>query len=348
MPSIEEALAQYPRENLTRTPTPLQRLDNLSAHLDVNFYIKRDDLTDLALGGDKPRKLEYEIAKARAEGADTLVTCGSAQSNHCRLTAAAAHSLGMECHVVMSSDRWQAFQGNLLTVYLMGANVKFIETEDHWELEEHVLKLCGELRSQGRKPYYIPVSGSTPLSCLGYVRGGLEILSQLSEGNVKPDVVYTPFGTGGTYSAMMMTFREKGHECPFIGISVNGRYAKCMENLDKYWNGVAELLRIDPVPKRRHSEVYDEFIGEEYGDPTEAALDAILLMAKTEGILLDPVYSGKVFSGFLKHHGEGRWQSGQTVLFLHSGGVPALFAYHKVIEAHLRKRGVDVPDFGKA
>ncbi len=336
---IEEALKEYPKENLTRTPTPLQFLPHLSKDLGLNFYLKRDDLTDLALGGDKPRKLEYEIAQAKAKGADYLVTCGSSQSNHARLTTAAARHLGLDVAVVLSHDQWHAIQGNLLTVYLMGARVKIVHTEDHWDLEEHALALCKELEESGRKPHYIPVSGTTPHSSLGYISGALETFEQLSTQGIVPDAVYLPFGTGGIFTAIMLTFREKGIDTPFIGISVNRSLDKCYANLDKWWNALCELLEIDSTRPRGKFDLYEKFIGKEYGDPTEAGLDAIMKMATAEGILLDPVYSGKVFSGFLSHYEEGRWQKGQTILMLHSGGVPAVFAYANIIEEHLRKRG---------
>ncbi len=158
MASIEDTLNSYPRISLTRLPTPLHPLPHLSARLDLSVSIKRDDLTDLVFGGDKPRKLEYEVAQALAHGADTLVTCGSSQSNHARLTIAAARKVGMQCAVVLSRDRFEAFQGNLLTVYLMGAQVHMVESSDHWNLERQALDLCGTLRSQGHVPHYIPVS----------------------------------------------------------------------------------------------------------------------------------------------------------------------------------------------
>jgi 1-aminocyclopropane-1-carboxylate deaminase/D-cysteine desulfhydrase-like pyridoxal-dependent ACC family enzyme len=337
---IEKALNSFPREILTRTPTPLQYLPYLSHQLDLKIYLKRDDLTDLTLGGDKPRKLEYEIAQAKAKGADTLVTYGSSQSNHARLTTAAARRAGLDCVVVLSMDEWHAIQGNLLTVYLMGARVEMIETADHWDLEQQTLDMCDQLKGEGKNPHYIPVSGTTPHSCLGYVRAGLETIGQLEEVSIQPDVVYTPFGTGGIFTAMLLTFRDKGYTNPFIGISVNRGLDACYEYLDKWWAGLCDLLELDPGIQRGSYEIYDQFIGKEYGDPTEAGLDAILRLGRTEGILLDPVYSGKMFSGFFTHYEEGRWASGQTMLLLHSGGVPAIFAYHAVLEEHLRKRGL--------
>ncbi len=338
--NIRQALSEYPKENLTSKPTPLQFLPHLSEKLQVNVYLKRDDLTDLALGGDKPRKLEYEIAQARAKGADTLVTCGSSQSNHARLTTAAARKLGWGCEVLLSHDQWHAIQGNLLTVYLMGAKVTVVHTDDHWDLEEQALARCEQLKAEGKNPHYIPVSGTTKFSCLGYVSGALEILDQLAEQEVTLDAVYTPFGTGGIFSAMLLTFREKGLDCPFIGISVNRKLDQCLANLQTWWSALCELLNLDGIFPKKPFEIHDQYIGKEYGDPTEACLDAILFLARTEGILLDPVYSGKMMAGFLAHSQEGRFQAGKNVLLLHSGGVPAIFAYHKVIEEHLRKRGV--------
>jgi len=340
MQSIEQALQHYPRETFTRTPTPLDHLKHLSKALDIELYLKRDDLTDLALGGDKPRKLEYEIAQARAQGADTLVTCGSSQSNHARLTTAAARSLGLDCAVVLSQDMWKAFQGNLLTVCLMGAQVEVVETPDHWDLEEHALALCEKLKAKGRKPHYIPVSGTTPHSCLGYVRATLELIEQLKDMQLQPDAIYTPFGTGGIFTAMLLTLRESGLDTPLIGISVNRQLPECKENLEHWWGALCGLLDRDPQRARGDFEIYDAFIGKEYGDPTEACLDAILKMAKTEGVLLDPVYSGKTFSGLLAQHQQGRWSQGQRILMLHSGGVPALFAYHQAIQTHLEKHNL--------
>jgi 1-aminocyclopropane-1-carboxylate deaminase/D-cysteine desulfhydrase-like pyridoxal-dependent ACC family enzyme len=339
MHPIELALRKHPKVPLMDGPTPLQRLDHLSAALDLNIYLKRDDLTPLALGGDKPRKLEYELARAQAAGADMLVTCGSAQSNHARLTTAAARRAGLDCAVVLSQDEWQALQGNLLTVYLMGADVHLVPTADHWDLEQHVFELIDTLKAQGRRPHYIPISGTTPHSCLGYIDGALETLGQLSEQRVGLDAIYTPFGTGGIFSAMLMTFRAHGIAAPFHGISVNRPKSTCLENLDHWWAALSDLLDRAPDEPRGEHQIFDEFIGREYGDPTEAGLDAILMLAESEGILLDPVYSAKMFSGFFQHCQDGRWASGQTVLLLHSGGVPALFAYHAPIARHLKKQG---------
>jgi D-cysteine desulfhydrase family pyridoxal phosphate-dependent enzyme len=337
---MKKSLTDYPRVKLTDSPTPLDYLSNLSQDLGPGIYLKRDDLTNLALGGDKPRKLEYELAYALDKGVDILVTCGSAQSNHARLTTAAARHLGLDCAVVLSRDEYLAFQGNLLTVYLMGAQVHLVDVVDHWDLEQHALSLCDSLKKEGLNPHYIPVSGTTPRSCLGYVRCGLEIVDQLAELDLQPDAFYLPFGTGGIFAGLMYALRQSRVDCPLIGISVNRDADSCQERLDKWWYELALLLDGEPQPSRGKFEIFDTFIGREYGDPTEDCLNAILLMAQSEGILLDPVYSGKVFSGLLAHCRQGRWSARQNLLMIHSGGIPALFAYHEPIREHLIRQGL--------
>jgi D-cysteine desulfhydrase len=337
--SFEELLDHYPRERLTRAPTPLDHLPNLSGRLGPEIYLKRDDLTDLTLGGDKPRKLEYELARAREQGADVLITCGSAQSNHARLTAAAARRLGMECEVVLSRDEYLRFQGNLLAVHLIARRVHFAEVEDHWALEAHAQNLADSLAARGEKPYIVPVSGTTPHSCLGYVRAGLEMANQLQEMSLNLDAIYLPFGTGGIFAGILTALRERAVETPLIGISVNQQEALCHPSLDTWWEALSQLLQRDPDRPRGAYEIHDDWVGREYGDPTEACLDAIMLMAGSEGILLDPVYSGKLFSGLVAHCRAGRWRPGQSLLMLHSGGVPALFAYAPELRRHLIGRG---------
>ncbi|WIV55307.1 1-aminocyclopropane-1-carboxylate deaminase/D-cysteine desulfhydrase [Amycolatopsis nalaikhensis] len=330
-------LARFPREHLALTPTPLDELSRLSAELGPRVLLKRDDLTGLALGGDKPRKLEYELARARRDGADVVVTCGSMQSNHARLTTAAARRLGMDCTVVLSRDAYDEFQGNLLTVRLLGADVRVVDVADHWGLDTHVQAVCDELRAAGRRPHAVPISGTTPHSCLGYVRAGLELAAQLRERGERPDAVYLPFGTGGIFTAVTLALRDQGFPCPVIGISVNQDRDACQADYRHWWGELTALLEIGAPPPE--VEIHDEFVGREYGDPTEACLDAILLLARTEGVLLDPVYSGKTFAGFLAHQAAGRWGAGHRVVVLHSGGVPALFAYHDALAEHLAKRG---------
>jgi len=240
--------------------------------------------------------------------------------------------------VVLSRDHYVAMQGNLLTVHLMGAEVHIVDTEDHWELEADALALCDRLRDEGRRPHYIPISGTTALSCLGYVAGALELARQFEDQGVGPDVVYLPFGTGGVFTGMFLTFRALGNKAPFVGISVNKTGAECQQFMDTWWLGISELLEVDADADRGDYTITNQFVGREYGDPTRAGLEAIAVMVETEGILLDSVYSGKVLSGLLHDVASGTIEPGSTVVMLHSGGTPALFAYHEAIAAFLETR----------
>lgn len=333
--AIRSLLDAHPRVHLAHTPTPLDRLDRLSAALGTEVHLKRDDLTGLALGGDKPRKLEYELARAQAAGADVIVTCGSAQSNHARLTTAAARTLGMDAAVVLSRDDYTDMQGNLLTVHLLGADVHLVDAADHRELEEPTRRLCDQLRTKGRRPHLVPVSGTTPTSCLGYVRAGLELADQLRDRDLKPDALYTPFGTGGIFAAMLLALRLSGSTIPMIGISVNYDRATCVNYVQHWTTSLTSVLGLSHVGNLDPYEIHDEFVGAEYGRVTDGCLDAILRFARSDGVLLDPVYTGKMAAGFLSHHRDGRWTDANRVVLLHSGGTPALFAYSTEITDYL-------------
>jgi D-cysteine desulfhydrase len=335
MGPFEVALARFPRIELTRADTPLQRLHHLSRRLDLDVWIKRDDLTDLALGGDKARKLEYELARAVAEGADTLVTCGSSQSNFARLVTAAARRIGLNCALVLSAGHHPENQGNLLVVRLMGAQVRMVDTADIWDLEDACLTLCDELRSGGHHPYYIPVSGTTALSCLGYVRAGFELIDQLELAGVRSAAVYAPFGTGGIVTGLRLALAERQSTANLIGVSVNRDRAACEDLAEQRAAELRSLVGISAGETSVAPELRDDQLGRGYGHVTPACLDAMAEVASAEGILLDPVYTGKVAAALIADARAGRWSPGATVVMLHSGGVPALFAYHQEVLQHL-------------
>lgn len=335
---LETRLARVPRVELTRDRTPLHELPHLSAEYGPRVLLKRDDLTDLALGGDKPRKLEYELARAVDERADTIVACGSSQSNFARLVTAAARRLGMSCELVLSRGHHPETQGNLLAIRLMGAGVRIVDIPDIWELEQSCLEVVAELRAAGRRPYYVPVSGTTPTSCLGYVRAGFELADQLEAMDVRPLALYTPFGTGGIFSGLFVALRERGMTFPLVGLSVNRDREACTALFRQRLSDIADVLGVEEAVAREDgAEIRDDQLGAGYGHPTEACLDAISTFARTEGILLDPVYSGKVGAGVLADLRSGRWPEGAPIVMVHSGGVPAIFAYHDEIVAHLAR-----------
>jgi 1-aminocyclopropane-1-carboxylate deaminase/D-cysteine desulfhydrase-like pyridoxal-dependent ACC family enzyme len=236
---------------------------------------------------------------------------------------------------VLGRDQYTQMQGNLLTVGILGAETHFVDTSDPWELEQPSLQLCTRLRAAGRRPYFIPVSGTTPTSCLGYVRGGFELIDQLRDHDLKLDALYTPFGTGGIFTAMLLALRLSGSATPVIGISVNCDRRTCLEHMRRWATSLTEVLGLGDIGDLGPYEIYDEFVGAAYGQVTKGCLDAILRFARSDGIFLDPVYSGKMAAGFLAHCDMNRWSNDARVALLHSGGTPALFAYAAEISTHL-------------
>ena len=335
---LERRLAAFPRVELVPAPIPLDHLAHLGKELGLDLWLKRVDLTPLALGGDKPRKLEFELGRALAEGADILVTCGSSQSNHARLTVAAARRVGIDAAVVLSRDDYTTMQGNLLTVHLMGADVIIVDAAEHWDLEVDAMAEVERLSQSGRHPYFIPVSGTTALSCLGYVAGALELGRQLEAEGVRPDAVYLPFGTGGIFTANLLALRFLGMGVRLSAVSVNRTVEECRSLVDTWWAGMCELLEIDADIPRGDYFITDEFVGRGYGDPTPQALDAISTLAEEERVLVDPVYSAKVLAALLANAAQGTIAAGSSVVMLHSGGTPAIFAYHEEIARHLSDR----------
>lgn len=326
---LSSLLDRHARIPLTRTPTPLQLLPHLSNRLGTQVAMKRDDLTDLTLGGDKPRKLEYELAGPVRDGVDWLVGCGSAQSNFARLLTAAARRLGLDCSLVLARGEHPEEQGNLLTVKLMGADILLVDTDDVWDLDAQCLALCEELRRHGHRPHYVPVSGTTPISCLGYVRAGVELANQLDDARLRPDALYLPFGTGGIAAGIAIGLHAAGKNIPLIGCSVNRPVSACAGQFDTLVPKIQTLL--DLPPSRLEIEIRDDQLGAGYGKATNDCLAAITELARTEGILLDPVYSGKVAATLLADCRNKRSSPDANVIMLHSGGVPALFAYHDEI-----------------
>jgi D-cysteine desulfhydrase len=331
--SMFDRLDGFHRIVLTRAPTPLQPLPHLSALLGVTISLKRDDLTDLALGGDKSRKLEYELARPLRDGADWLVGCGSAQSNFARLLTAAARRLGLGCSLVLARGEHPEEQGNLLVVRLMGAEVHLVDTDDVWDLDVNCRDLCEELRRRGHRPHYVPVSGTTATSCLGYVRAGLELAAQLNDAVIEPDALYVPFGTGGIAAGIAVGLHEAGKKLNLIGCSVNRPAEACAMQFSDWVSQIEGLLELEP--SHVTIEARDDQLGEGYGKATDLCLGAIRDFAQTEGVLLDPVYSGKVGATLLADLRGGRWRGGHLVM-LHSGGVPAIFAYRDEVVSFLR------------
>lgn len=324
-------LARFPRRRYTEGPTPIQRLEHLSDRLDgPNLYVKRDDLLGLAGGGNKTRKLEFVVADALARGADTLITCGSVQSNHCRLTLAAAVREGMRCQLVLEErvpDSYDpAASGNNFLYRLLG--VERIEVVPGGaDLEAAMGELADDLADQGRKGYVIPGGASTPRGALGYVACAEEILAQSFDAGLRIDHVVCASGSGGTHGGLLAGFVGNSAGIPVTGISVRHPRDHQEGHIHALANETAEFAGAEVKVPEGAVAVRDEYVGPGYSLPTEEMVEAVRLLARLEGILLDPVYTGKAMAGLLDLCREGAFADDDNVLFLHTGGAPSLYAY---------------------
>jgi D-cysteine desulfhydrase len=325
---ITEQLSRFDRLNLMPSATPLEKLERLSAWLERDIYIKRDDLTPLALGGNKLRKLEYLAADALAQGADTLVTAGAIQSNHVRQTAALAARLGLACFALLENPTGTEHpdylnNGNRLLLDLFDARVEQVENLDN--AQASLEALAARLRTGGKKPYIVPVGGSSPVGALGYVRAGLELAEQIDASGVEFCAVMLASGSAGTQAGLALALSERLPQLPVIGVTVSRDEDQQRPKVQALAEATASLLGM-PLPEAFKVHLWDEYYGPRYGEPNAGALAAIKLLAAQEGILLDPVYTGKAMAGLLDGVGRQRFNDG-PVLFLHTGGAPALFAY---------------------
>lgn len=316
----------YPKANLAFLPTPLEKIERFSSEVgDINIYMKRDDNTGLAMGGNKARKLEFLMGDAKSKGADTVLTTGGPQSNHARMTAAAARRLGMEPILVLKGREPAVRQGNLLLDDLLGADVRFVDTKDYGEIHGKMGEIASQLESRGRKPYIIPLGGSTPLGALGYVEAFLEIMNQADEMGIKVDYIVNAVGSGGTHAGLLVGAYLSGKDVEIVGISVDAEKGVFQNDIARIATECSRLLNNDREFKPEDIIVFDEYVGEGYGIVNNETVEAITLMARTEGIILGPVYTGKAMSGLIDLIKKGYFKQGSNVVFIHTGGTPALF-----------------------
>ncbi|MFJ4195698.1 D-cysteine desulfhydrase [Pseudomonas sp. NPDC089534] len=325
---IKQQLDRFHRLDLLGQPTPLEKLDRLSAWLGRDIYFKRDDLTPLAMGGNKLRKLEYLAADALAQGADTLITAGALQSNHVRQTAAIAARLGLGCVALLENplgtdDGNYTGNGNRLLLDLFDAKVELVDNLDN--ADEQLASLAVRLRSNGKKPYLVPIGGSNALGALGYVRAGLELAEQIKDTGRGFAAVVLASGSAGTHSGLALALNAALPALPVIGVTVSRSEEDQRPKVQGLAERTADLLGV-ALPDSFKVHLWDEYFGPRYGEPNAGTLAAVKLLASQEGVLLDPVYTGKAMAGLLDGIGRGRFDDG-PVIFLHTGGAPALFAY---------------------
>jgi D-cysteine desulfhydrase family pyridoxal phosphate-dependent enzyme len=320
-------LATLPRYSLATLPTPLQRARNLEKALGPRcprIYLKRDDLTGLAFGGNKARKLEYLLADALANDATTLVTEGAAQSNHARITAASAATAGLRSVLVLDARHGSEVAGNLLLDHLLGAEVRIVA--DKASRTALMASISDELWAAGERPYLIPTGGSVPIGAAGYVTMVAELLAQLVSAAEAPSRLYFPTGSLGTQAGLVVGARAFSAPFAVYGVAVEHPVEQLIVDGVALANRTAELLGIDQRFNATDIRIDAAFIGAAYGVPTEEGIEAIRLLARTEAIFLDPVYSGKAMAALISHARAGELDPDEAVVFLHTGGGPSLFA----------------------
>jgi len=326
-------LARFPRRRYTEGMTPLEPARRFSAALGgPDVFIKRDDLLGLAAGGNKTRKLEFLVADALAQGADTLITCGAVQSNHCRLTLAAADKEGLKCRLVLEERVPNSYNpeasGNNFLYRLLGIEkIKVVPGGSDMMKEMRVV--ADEVSAQGRKPYIIPGGGSNPIGAAGYVACAEEILAQAFEKGINFDHVVCASGSAGTHAGLITGFYGNNSNVPVVGIDVS-RPKELQEKLvyDLVQRTAAHVGVKSEIP-RDAVLCFGEYVGRGYSIPTPEMAEAVRMLARTESILLDPVYTGKAMAGLIGLSRKGFFKKNENVLFVHTGGSPALYAYMK-------------------
>lgn len=328
-------LARFPRRRYTPGPTPLEPLPHLSEALGVEVWIKRDDLLGLAGGGNKTRKLEFLVADALNQGADTLITTGAVQSNHARLTLAAAAKEGLKCKLLLEQRVPGSYDpnasGNNFLYNLLGAE-ELVVVNAGEDLMGRMQQMAGALEAEGRKGYVIPGGGSNALGALGYVNCAHEIAAQSFDQGVSFDRIVVASGSCGTHSGLLVGAQSVHFDAPITGINVRRPRAEQEGNLLKLARETAALLKLT-APGAKDVTALDEWVGPGYALPTDEMIEAVRLLARAEGVLLDPVYSGKAMAGLIGLARRGEIKKGERVLFVHTGGAPSLYAFQKVLQS---------------
>lgn len=333
------ALDELPRSRLLLGSTPIEEMPNLAAKTGAaRLFVKRDDLTGLAFGGNKVRQLEFYLGEAEAKGADTIVITGAVQSNFVRLAAAAARKKGMDCHVqleqrVPKNDPAYKMSGNVLIDRILGAKITTCpEGEDEAGADARLVEIAKDLSAKGKTPYIIHLApGHPPLGALGYVDAARELLSQCAEQGIALDEMVLASGSGHTHGGMLFGLRALGSPLPVTGVCVRRDAGQQRTRISNRCREIAKLLNMEPVVEEDDIVLTDDYLGAGYGHTNEQVFDAMRLAAECEGLITDPVYTAKALCGFLERAKAAK--EGQSLLFLHTGGTPAIFGYEQELSA---------------
>jgi D-cysteine desulfhydrase family pyridoxal phosphate-dependent enzyme len=332
-------LDDLPRTRLMSGETPLEDMPNMTRHIGTaRLIVKRDDLTGLAFGGNKVRQLEFYIGEAEVKGADTILITGAVQSNFVRLAAASARKKGMGCHIqledrVPKNDPIYKSSGNVLINKILGATIhSYPDGEDEAGADAHLSELAQGLSAEGQKPYIIHLSaGHAPLGALGYVDAARELLSQCADEGIEPDEVVLASGSGHTHGGMLFGLRALGCPVRVTGVCVRREAEQQRARISSRCREIAELLEMEPVVEEADIILTDDYLAPGYGRMNEQVFDAMRLAAESEGLITDPVYTSKAFCGFLERAKQA--EEGQSLIFIHTGGTPAIFGYERELSA---------------
>ena len=327
-------LAKFPRLRFAHLPTPLEPMTNLSRVLDgPNIWVKRDDCTGLAGGGNKTRKLEFLMADAEQQGADTIITQGAVQSNHARQTAAIAAKLGYECYLLLenrtgSDDPDFLANGNVLLDDIY--NARLSDFPAGTDMNQEMLGLAEELRAAGKKPYIVPGGGSNRIGALGYVNAAYELVGQCNDQGLKVDHIVHATGSTGTQAGLVTGLTAIHSGIELMGISVRGPKEAQEENVYRLACETADFIGSSAALNRSDVVANSDYVGEGYGIPTDGMIEAVEMTARHESILLDPVYSGKGMAGLIDLVRQGFYRRGENIVFIHTGGAQALSGYRSL------------------
>ncbi len=323
---------KFPRRSYIQHPTPIEAMPNLSRALDkdINLFIKRDDLLPGAAGGNKTRKLEFCIADALEKEADTIITCGAIQSNHCRLTLSWCVKERLDCHLILEERVDGTYNknagGNNFLYELMGVKSREV-VKGGTDMTEAMEQKAATLEATGKKPYIIPGGASNAIGALGYAACAEETMTQLNDAQLDIDHIIVPSGSTGTHAGILVGMTGINSNIPISGMNVSRE--KMIQEQMVYDLAVetAEKLELSNTISREDVLCFDQYVGPGYSLPTESMVEAVTLFARTEAILLDPVYSGKTAAGFIDLIRKDHFKPGSNLLFLHTGGSPALYVY---------------------
>ena len=322
------AYEHFPKRNYIQGATPLQFAPRLTALLGgPDIFIKRDDTLE---GGNKTRKLEFVVGEAVSRGADTLLTCGALQSNHCKATLACAIREGMECHLVLKESIPGTYDpgagGNNLLYHLLGASSIRVVSADA-DMDEELQRLSFQLGEKGRTPYIIPTGASSPLGSLGYVCAARELLQQANSAGFSIDNIIVPSGSGGTHAGLLAGIQEAREDIRVTGINVLCGRMEQEKKVRSLAERTLDLLESSFAGLTCPVRCLDDYVGDGYTIPTHGMVEAVITAARTEALILDPVYSGKAMAGMIDLIRKRTLKRGENVIFLHTGGLPALFEY---------------------